>query len=193
MLSVRDIQGHWCETNNQNEWNVDGIVVERAKMSKGQKKNNKPIVLSDGPAGVEWGNGNLIGDLEDGCLVWRNRRGEATYRWSRADAVVAPPMLKLPPVLPTVTNANKDDLSPRSTNSATSKETNEMAAGMASLMMNPGQLEQQADGTVFAEVQMLLEMARNRLMAGDVYMSMRYITLAQQVQPSFTPLDYPVQ
>jgi hypothetical protein len=24
-------------------------------------------------------------------------------------------------------------------------------------------------------------------------MSMRYITLAQQVQPSFTPLDYPVQ
>jgi len=28
-----------------------------------------------------------------------------------------------------------------------------------------------------------MEMARNRLMAGDVYMSMRYITLAQQVQP----------
>jgi hypothetical protein len=29
----------------------------------------------------------------------------------------------------------------------------------------------------------LVEMAGNRLMAGDVYMSMRYITLAQQVQP----------
>jgi hypothetical protein len=32
-------------------------------------------------------------------------------------------------------------------------------------------------------MQMLMEMARNRLMAGDVYMSMRYMTLAQQVQP----------
>jgi hypothetical protein len=184
MVSVRDIQGQWRETNTPNEWLVDGIVVERAKASKGQKKNNKPIVLSDGPDGVEWGNGNLIGNLEDGCLVWRNRRGEATYHWSKADGAVPPTALNLP-----LEKANKDDLSPRSTNSATSKETNEMAAGMASLMMSPGQLEHQADETVFAEVQMLLEMARNRLMAGDVYMSMRYITLAQQVQPAFTSMD----
>jgi hypothetical protein len=193
MVSVRDIQGLWCETGSENEWNVDGIVVERAKGSKGQKK--KPIVLSDGPAGVEWGNGNLIGNLEDGCLVWRNRRGDATYHWSKGDGVVAPaaPMLDtLPPMLPiqlpikVQKQNNKDDLSPRSTNSAQSKETDEMAAGVAGLMLNAGTLEPPTDEIIFAEVKMLLEMARNRLMAGDVYTSMRYITLAQQVQPTFS-------
>jgi hypothetical protein len=29
-------------------------------------------------------------------------------------------------------------------------------------------------------------MARNRLLAGDVYTAARYITLAQQVQPTFS-------
>lgn len=45
-------------------------------------------------------------------------------------------------------------------------------------------LDYQQNEIAFGEVQMLLEMARNRLLAGDVYTSMRYITLAQQVQPN---------
>jgi hypothetical protein len=185
MLSVRDIQGQWREINTTNEWTVDGIVVEKPKGSKGQKKSNKPIVLSDGPAGVEWGNGNLLGSLEAGCLVWRNRRGEVAYRWAKSDAPAKPVPSALPPMLPIKVPASKEDFSPRSTNSAQSKETDEMAAGMASLMLNAGQVENPADEIAFAEVKMLLEMARTRLMAGDVYTSMRYITLAQQVQPTF--------
>jgi propanediol dehydratase small subunit len=79
-----------------------------------------------------------------------------------------------------------EDQSPRSTNSsAESTETAAMAAGMA--LMNqqstvPG-AEGKPDDIAVAEMKMLVEMAGNRLMAGDVYMSMRYITLAQQVQP----------
>ena len=30
-----------------------------------------------------WGSGNLTGNLEDGVLVWRNRRGEVAYRWEK--------------------------------------------------------------------------------------------------------------
>jgi hypothetical protein len=43
--------------------------------------------------------------------------------------------------------------------------------------------QDQPDSIAVAEMQMLVEMAGKRLMAGDVYMGMRYITLAQQVQP----------
>ena len=59
-----------------------------------------------------------------------------------------------------------------------------MTAGMASLNLDASSTEFPfVDDIAFEEVKMLLEMARNRLMVGDVYTSMRYITLAQQVQP----------
>jgi hypothetical protein len=51
-----------------------------------------------------------------------------------------------------------------------------------------GQVEGKPDDIAVAEMKMLVEMAGNRLMAGDVYMSMRYITLAQQVQPVINPV-----
>jgi len=46
------------------------------------------------------------------------------------------------------------------------------------------------DSIAVGEMQMLLEMASQRLLAGDVYMSMRYITLAQQVQPLNASLSH---
>jgi hypothetical protein len=212
MLSVRDIQGQWREKGAKNEWTVDGIVVEKAKAPKGQKKN-KPIVLSDGPAGVEWGNGNLVGSFEDGCLVWRNRRGEPAYFWQKQDGQTfeaparAEPVKEARrkskdanPVLPVSTKKTSktapEDLSPRSTNSDGSKTSNETAALFPAGMLSSAAMASQVghlpadlpampqqDEVAFGEVKMLLEMARNRLMAGDVYTSMRYITLAQQVQP----------
>jgi hypothetical protein len=201
MVSVRDIQGQWREKATQNVWIVSGIVAERAKRPKAQKK---PIVLSDGPSGVEWGNGNLKGTFEDGWLVWRNRRNEITYCWKKiensSDLVATepapitagrkvarkPPITAPPPVPMRAAFKKTEDQSPRSTNSsAESTETAAMAAGMA--LMNqqstvPG-AEGKPDDIAVAEMKMLVEMAGNRLMAGDVYMSMRYITLAQQVQP----------
>jgi hypothetical protein len=205
MLSVRDIQGQWREKNTQNIWIVSGIVVERAKRIKAQKK---PIVLSDGPNGVEWGNGNLKGNFEDGCLVWRNRRGEIAYCWLKFDhtsevppaepighkernARRTPPMVSPPPVpskaaLPTEKEVANQIQSPRSTDSsANSIETAALAGSVGSMVLNAshGQAEGKPDDIAVAEMKMLVEMAGNRLMAGDVYMSMRYITLAQQVQP----------
>jgi hypothetical protein len=58
------------------------------------------------------------------------------------------------------------------------------SAMLASLPVDE-QLDDKGDSdyVAVAEMKMLMEMASNRLMAGDVYMSMRYITLAQQVQP----------
>merc|ERR1719460_3030854 len=80
-LSVTGIQGLWAEKDTKNTWEGNGIVAEKTHRPRGQKKS--PIVLSDGPDGVMWGKGNLMGNLEDGMLVWRNRRGEATYRWEK--------------------------------------------------------------------------------------------------------------
>jgi hypothetical protein len=51
--------------------------------------------------------------------------------------------------------------------------------------------EEQKDDVAVAEMQMFMEMARSRLLAGDVYMSMRYITLAQQVQPLSASFGFP--
>merc|ERR1719353_2183720 len=81
VLSVNDIQGQWSEMNTTDVWEVNGIVVEKANVPKGLKK--RPIVLNDGPEGVMWGSGNLTGNLEDGVLVWRNRRGEVAYSWEK--------------------------------------------------------------------------------------------------------------
>jgi hypothetical protein len=206
MLSVCDIQGQWREKNAQNVWIVSGIVAERAKRPKALKK---PIVLSDGPQGVEWGNGNLKGKMEDGWLVWRNRRGEATYTWKKLEngAEVLPPLpvteapkvRRVPPVaspppppVPTKiishTNTKTEDQSPRSTNSAGTTETAALTGGMGSYALDASPVEDKPDGIAVAEMKMLVEMAGNRLMAGDVYMGMRYITLAQQVQPLMNPL-----
>merc|ERR1719326_1522142 len=82
MLSVCAIQGKWCEENTTNMWEVSGIVAQRTKVPRAQMK---PVVLNDGPAGIEWGRGNLKGNLEDGVLVWRNRRGEAVYCWTKVE------------------------------------------------------------------------------------------------------------
>jgi hypothetical protein len=194
MLSVCDIQGQWRETNTQKVWVVNGIVAESKKKTMVKQK---PIVLSDGPTGVEWGNGNLKGSMEDGCLVWRNRRGEATYSWKKlegpSEATRSAPMTEAEkpqhittiaslPQVPTKTNS-KENPSPRSTNSGTSDETAEMTAAMGNLAVIANHVDTDQNDIATAEIQMLVELARNRLLAGDVYMSMRYITLAQQVQP----------
>jgi hypothetical protein len=203
-LSVCDIQGQWREKDTQKVWSVNGIVAERKKQTMVKQK---PIVLSDGPAGVEWGNGNLKGSMEDGWLVWRNRRGEATYSWKKLESPIeatrtesqteaAKPQHN-PPIasslhVPTKTNSQTktENPSPRSTTSGTSNETAELTAGMGNLAAMADPVGANPDGIATAEVQMLIELARNRLLAGDVYMSMRYITLAQQVQPVSASFGY---
>jgi hypothetical protein len=59
---------------------------------------------------------------------------------------------------------------------------------MGSYALDASPVEDKPDGIAVAEMKMLVEMAGKRLMAGDVYMSMRYITLAQQVQPVINPV-----
>jgi hypothetical protein len=194
MLSVRDIQGRWRENKTNTVWTVKGIVAQRSNMPKGK---NKHFVLSDGPAGVEWDRSNLTGGLEGGILVWRNRKGEIMYFWEKLEGQTAPahsaPMRatgKATPGLPTAgyppmpqfqltppVQIKVDDHSPRSTNSATSLETAPMTAGMGSVA------NQGTDKQAVEEMKMLMEMAANRLLTGDVYMTMRYISLAQQIQP----------
>jgi hypothetical protein len=58
-------------------WKVDGIVAQK------HKQRAKAVVLSDSPAGVEWGMGNLTGCMENGLLTWRNRTGKVMYEWER--------------------------------------------------------------------------------------------------------------
>jgi hypothetical protein len=55
-----------------------------------------------------------------------------------------------------------------------------MKAGMGSMVMHSNDV---FDGHAVEEMKTLVEMAANRLLTGDVYMSMRYIALAQQIQP----------
>ena len=71
-------------------WTVSGIVAERPKTAglQGKPMSSKPVVLSDGPNGVEWGSGNLKGNMEGGYLVWRNRQGEATFEGPKWDRTV---------------------------------------------------------------------------------------------------------
>merc|ERR1719473_2186724 len=158
-------RAQWREKSTQNVWIVSGIIAERAKRQKAQKK---PIVLSDGPQGVEWGNGNLKGSFEDGMLVWRNRRGEATYCWKkfqnnvevpageapvpitkkvkRTPPVMSPPPLPINPIGPPPAKpsapavakavAKAEDLSPRSTNSAGTTETAALSVGLGNLVLD---------------------------------------------------------
>jgi hypothetical protein len=208
VLSLNEIQGLWSEKNATDVWEVNGIVAEKASRQRGQKK--RPIVLNNGPNGVMWGSGNLTGNMEDGVLVWRNRRGEAAYCWEKsAEKIKGMPVAKmtgaaearmtqqgssfcdsqvympnLDSVLPPPSRKNSiDKLTPRSTASGVSNETAEITAAIGSSAMYASHLEEQPDDLAVAEMKLLMEMARSRLLVGDVYTSMRYITLAQQVQP----------
>jgi hypothetical protein len=201
MLSVRDIQGNWRESKTNSMWSVHGIIA--------RKSRKRCFVLSDGPGGVDWGNTNLIGNLEDGWLVWRNHRGDAMHSWQKVEepsevthtgtmTATRTSKHKLPndslpqaPTLPNLqikaaekTQTKMEHHSPRSTNSGASIETATLPDGMGSVVMNDvSYLNTVQDDDVFAEMKLLLEMAANRLMAGDVDISMRYIALAQQIQP----------
>jgi hypothetical protein len=198
-------------------WIVNGIVAQRTKAPRAQ---SKPIVLNDGPAGVEWGNGNLKGNLEDGCLVWRNRRGEATYCWKKLDGSkeemqeevkAADPKATQTRAIPKVKKApskqyfpNLEKQSPRSNDSGETEEltaadrrqATHMNAGETAEMkaagfgVTTGPVDDKQDGIAMDEIKMLVEMAGKRLLAGDVFMSMHYINLAQQVQPLSASFSY---
>jgi hypothetical protein len=219
VLSLRDIQGRWCERDCEAVWCVDGILAESSKMKVQSRRQQrkfskiKPTVLSDGPKGVVWGDGCLTGNLENGWLVWRNRRGEATYFWKKVErkqskqkaphtepmtaagtAKLTPPIGSIPQVPTKAELQNKiEKLSPRSTNSATSNETAEMTEGMASLLMNASGVTEDPNNTAAAEKKVLFEMAATRLLGGDVYLSMQLIALANSVQPLINSASYSQQ
>ena len=46
-------------------WKVDGITAEKSK----SRQRSKIVILSDSPAGVEWGEGNLIGRMDRGYVL----------------------------------------------------------------------------------------------------------------------------
>jgi hypothetical protein len=204
VLSVSEIQGPWSEMNGTGVWEVNGIVAEKASRPKGERK--RPIVLNDGPDGVMWGSGNLTGNLENGVLVWRNRRGEVAYSWEKCaekmkgmakvkkTGVAKERTLQMPnldSVPPPSSTDSMEKLTPRSTSSGMSSETTEIMAEVGKSAMYASKPEEQKDDVAVAEMQMFMEMARSRLLAGDVYMSMRYITLAQQVQPLSASFGFP--
>ena len=56
--------------------------------------------------------------------------------------------------------------------------------------MTTGPMDDKQDGIAMDEIKMLVEMAGKRLLAGDVFMSMHYINLAQQVQPLSSSFSY---
>jgi hypothetical protein len=61
---------------------------------------------------------------------------------------------------------------------------------MKSLQMAASNMDEHPAAIAVAEMKMLMEMAANRLLAGDVYTSMRYISLANQVQPLVASFDH---
>merc|ERR1719506_610574 len=112
--------------------------------------SSKPVVLSDGPNGVEWGSGNLKGNMEGGYLVWRNRHGEATFFWNKVGCLSTVPHAELTTIAGTTNQAppskvptkphvevKAENNSPRSTNSTrdpTPIDPVEMRATMESLI-----------------------------------------------------------
>jgi len=213
VLSVTDIQGKWREKSSRSVWKVTGIVVEKAGVPRLQKQ---PVVLSDGPNGVAWGNGNLTGNMEDGWLVWRNRRGETTYCWKKLDGskeemleevMAAEPKAKIPKVKKVPSKQYFPNLEKQSPRSNVSGETEELTAAdrrqathmnagetaemkAAGFGVTTGPVDDKQDGIAMDEIKMLVEMAGKRLLAGDVFMSMHYINLAQQVQPLSSSFSY---
>lgn len=192
--SVVDIQGTWREAKTATMWKVDGIVAQK------HKQRSKAVVLSDSPNGVEWGMGNLLGSIEDGLLVWRNRNGQVMYEWGRleSDCLDTPPQSKQAPKSHTaprskgksskerptaVVKGKREEAnnSPRSTSSTVSTAPTDAAA----LPMAPGDLRgpvmkgdtQTTPATI--EVSQLLEMAGARLASGDYGTAMQYVLFAQ--------------
>jgi len=213
VLSVTDIQGKWREKSSRSVWKVTGIVVEKAGVPRLQKQ---PVVLSDGPNGVAWGNGNLTGNMEDGWLVWRNRRGETTYCWKKLDGskeemleevMAAEPKAKIPKVKKVPSKQYFPNLEKQSPRSNVSGETEELTAAdrrqathmnagetaemkAAGFGVTAGPVDDKQEAIAMEEIKMLVEMAGKRLLAGDVFMSMHYINLAQQVQPLSASFSY---
>jgi hypothetical protein len=200
-VSVVDIQGTWREAKTMTVWKVDGIVVQK------HKERSKSVVLSDSPRGVEWGTGNLIGSIEDGLLVWRNRTGQVMYEWERpgpksldaqpkhgAQTKQKPPIrvvqikgqcakdpahavLKEKPAESAAHNS-----SPRSTSSTVSTAPTDSvgAAGIGSEV----RVDKKKTTQTSQEVATLLEMAGSRLASGDYGAAMQYILFAQSLDPT---------
>lgn len=101
-------------------WKVDGIVAHK------HKQRSKAVVLSDSPAGVEWGNANLLGSIEGGLLIWRNRSGHVTYEWERVD----PDMLdSLPPQLKNAQEPKGYDAAGQGRNKNVAKQPSKASKG----------------------------------------------------------------
>ena len=67
-------------------------------------------------------------------------------------------------------------------------ETAEMKA--AGFGVTAGPVDDKPNAMAMEEIKMLIEMAGKRLLAGDVFMSMHYINLAQQVHPLSASFSY---
>jgi hypothetical protein len=194
--SVVDIQGTWREAKTATLWKVDGIVAQK------HKQRSKAVVLSDSPNGVEWGMGNLLGSIEDGLLVWRNRNGQVMYEWGRleSESLDPPSQSKQAPKShtaprskgksakerPTVVVKSKREetpahlSSPRSTSSTVSTAPTDTAAGLAlGELRGPAMKGDTRTTPATMEVSQLLEMAGSRLASGDYGTAMQYVLFAQ--------------
>jgi hypothetical protein len=193
---VVDIQGTWSEAKTAMLWKVDGIVAQK------HKQRSKAVVLSDSPRGVEWGMGNLLGSIEDGLLVWRNRNGQVMYEWCRLEpgTLDAPSKSKEVPkshtapkskgksaqeptalvrTKPEDTLANNS--SPRSTSSTVSTAPTDTAARD---LRQPAMKGDTQTKRATMEVAQLLEMAGSRLASGDYGTAMQYVMFAQTLNLS---------
>jgi hypothetical protein len=182
---------------------VDGIVAQK------HKQRSKAVVLSDSPNGVEWGMGNLIGSIEQGLLVWRNRAGKVMYEW-QPDGLDSQPAQE--PKSNAVPQRKGKDASvpetvaqlssPRSTSSTASTAPTETAPPLHSAantayqgyntariagdlssmkqMLKTTKVKQQTK----QEVAKLLEMAGSRLASGDYGTAMQYVLFAQTLHPA---------
>jgi hypothetical protein len=201
ILSVVDIQGTWREEKTKTLWKVDGIVAQK------HKQRSKAVVLSDSSNGVEWGMGNLMGSIEDGLLVWRNKNGNVMYEWERPtgpeglDSPDAPltstsaqepkncaPPLRSKSKAAALKRKPEEHASPRSTSSNASTAPTETKPYVAPTgngvprgpATNLDKVKTNKHST--QEVSKLLEMAGSRLAAGDYGTAMQYVLFAQSLQ-----------
>jgi hypothetical protein len=198
--SVVDIQGTWREEKTATLWKVDGIVAQK------HKQRSKAVVLSDSSDGIEWGMGNLMGSIEDGLLVWRNRNGQVMYEWGRLEPETVDPPAQSKQVAKintaarskgksakqrsmTVVKGKPEEApahlsSPRSTSSTVSTAPTDTAACFARGATGDPLPGQSMEGTkqkmqTSLEVAQLLEMAGSRLATGDYGTAMQYVLFAQ--------------
>ena len=118
--------------------------------------------------------------------------------------VPSPPIPKVKQAPANQNFPNLEEQSPRSTNSsdtaeltaADRRQSKHMNAGEMAEMkaagfgVTAGPVGDKQDAIAMKEVKMLVEMAGKRLLAGDVFMSMHYINLAQQVHPLSASFSY---